>query len=133
MRRQVVRCLLLAVGISASAALGGCVVQTRGAVVVDAPPPPPRPVRIVARPGLVWVDGVWVSRGSRWVWRDGYWLRSRPGYVYVQGQWTRRGGRWHWVEPRWQTGRQVRGRVGGRVELRDHRSEKARERYRRDR
>ena len=116
-RAQLARSFLLALGVSTGApVLGACVVQTRGAVVVDSPPPPPRRVEIEGRPGFVWVDGVWASRGGRWVWIDGYWVRARSGHVYVQGRWTRRAGRWHWVEPRWERRghHRARGRLGAR-------------------
>ncbi len=102
MRGHVARSLVLAVGVSASAPALGCYVEVRSAVVVDAPPPPPRRVQVHARPGYVWVEGSWLSRGGRWAWRKGHWLRARPGHIYVQGRWVRRGGRWHWVEPRWE-------------------------------
>ena len=122
-RNLTLRSLLLLVGFSAVLPLmGGCYVQTRGAVVVDGPPPPPRHVVVEARPGFVWVDGVWISRGGRWVWRDGYYQRGRPGYLYVQGRWTRGGGRYHWVEPRWEARARYRGSVRGRVDVRDHRT-----------
>jgi len=130
MRARITRTLLLALGVSGSAPLVGCQVQTRGAVVVDAPPPPPRHVHVEARPGYVWVDGYWVSRGAHWAWRDGHWERGRPGHIYVQGTWARRAGRWHWVEPRWER-RAHRGRVRGHVELRDDRGEPAPARRRR--
>jgi hypothetical protein len=111
MRGQIARTLVLVLGVASSAPLvGGCYVQARSAVVVDAPPPPPRAVRVVARPGFVWVDGSWASRGGSWVWRDGYWVRARPGRVYVQGRWMHRAGRWHWVEPGWETGAHFRAR-----------------------
>ncbi len=117
MRGQVARSLVLAVGVSASAPVLGCHVQVRSAVVVDAPPPPHRRVHVDARPGHVWVEGSWVSRGGHWVWRDGYWLRARPGHIYVQGRWVHRAGRWHWVEPRWEA--LAHSRARGFVDARD--------------
>ena len=106
MRRTTVRSLLMATALGVTAPfLGACVVETRGAVVVDSPPPPPRSRAVVhARQGFVWVDGYWTNMNGKWVWRNGYWERDRMGYVYVQGRWMNRGGRWHWVEPRWERG-----------------------------
>jgi hypothetical protein len=98
---------------------GGCYVEAQTAVVVDAPPPPPRRTIVEHRPGHVWVEGAWVSRGGRWVWSRGTWVRARPGHVYVQGLWMRRSGRWHWVEPRWQRGARHRAARRGWAEL-DH-------------
>lgn len=110
-RRTAIRSLLVASALGlAVPAVGGCVVETRGAVVVDSPPPPPRRRVVAARPGFVWVEGYWVNAGGKWVWRDGYWERERHGYVYVQGRWVNRAGRWHWVEPRWERGH-ARGNV----------------------
>lgn len=103
----------LAIGLAAPM-VGGCVVQTRGAVVVDAPPPPPRYVQAEARPGHVWVQGYWVHRGGDWHWNDGHYVEARPGYRYVSGQWIKRAGRWHWVEGRWE--------ASARSRVRDHRS-----------
>ena len=113
-RRTLVRSLLVAAALGmAAASLGGCVVQTRPAVVVDSPPPRPRRHVVMAeRPGFVWVDGFWANMGGKWVWQDGRWERARSGYVYVQGRWMNRAGRWHWVEPRWDRGHaRVRGKV----------------------
>ena len=107
--------IVLAIGLATSLGAGGCYVYTRGAVVVDEQPPPPRHVRVIARPGFVWVQGSWIRREGRWVWHDGHWQRSRAGYLYVQGRWERRGGRYHWVEPHWQA---RRSRVR---QVRDHR------------
>lgn len=120
-RRHIVRSLLFALSLTAIAPLAACYVQTRGAVVVDAPPPPPRPVYVQPRAGFLWVDGYWVSRGGRWAWRDGYWVRSRPGHGYVQGRWIKASGRWHWVEPRWER-RARRGNVRVRGEVRERRA-----------
>ena len=97
-RRHLVRPLLLALAVAAAAPLGACYVQTRGAVVVDAPPPRARRVRVEPRPGYIWVDGFWVSQGGRWAWRDGYWVRSRPNQIYVEGriqtrEWTDKEGK----------------------------------------
>ena len=121
-RRTAVRSLIVAIALGGSGAalLGGCVVQTRGAVVVDSPPPRPRRhVRMPARPGFVWVDGFWANMGGKWVWRDGHWERARSGYVYVPGRWMNRAGRWHWVEPRWDRGHaRVRGDVRVRPSVR---------------
>jgi hypothetical protein len=105
--------------------MSGCVIRGRGAVVVDAEPPPPRYVEVSYRPGYLWVDGYWAYRGSRWVWADGYYVRERPGYYYAQGSWTRRNGRYHWVEPRWQRGRAPARYYRGRPAVRDHRSRPA--------
>jgi hypothetical protein len=117
-RRTLFRSLLVATALGASAPLvAGCVVETRGAVVVDTPPPRPRRhVVMAARPGFVWVEGSWAYMGDRWVWQDGHWERERSGYLYVQGRWVNRAGRWHWVEPRWERrhmreGVRVRGDV----------------------
>ncbi len=131
-RAQLARSFLFAFGVSTGApVLGACAVQARGAVVVDSPPPPPRRVHVEPRPGLHWVDGMWASRGGRWVWLEGGWIRDRPGHVHVQGRWTRRGGRWHWVEPRWE--RRAPHRVRRDLEVRDHRSRsKVRRRGQRD-
>ncbi len=112
--RTLVRSLLMAAAFGMPAAsLGGCVVQARGAVVVDSPPPRPRRRAVMAeRAGFVWVEGFWANMGGKWVWQDGHWERARSGYVYVQGRWMNRGGRWHWVEPRWDRGHaRVRGKV----------------------
>lgn len=104
-RRTTLRSLLIATALGASAPLlASCVVETRGAVVVDSPPPRARHVVMGARPGFVWVEGYWAYIDGRWVWQDGHWERERSGYVYVQGRWVNRAGRWHWVEPRWQRG-----------------------------
>ena len=121
-RRTTVRSLLVAIALggSGTALLGGCVVQTRGTVVVDSPPPRPRRhVVMAARPGFVWVDGYWANMGGKWVWQDGRWERERSGFVYVQGRWLNRAGRWHWVEPRWERGH---ARVRGDVRVRRSRS-----------
>jgi hypothetical protein len=104
MSRLFARSFVVAVGVSTSLPLvGACAArQVQTEVVVDAPPPPPRRTIVEHRPGHVWVEGAWVSRGNRWVWNRGTWVRARPGHLYVQGQWMRRSGRWHWVEPRWE-------------------------------
>lgn len=128
MRGQVARCLVLALGMASLSLLGGCYVQARSAVVVDAPPPPPHVVQVDTRPGMVWVDGWWVSSGGRWVWRDGYWVRARPGHIYVQGNWVHRAGRWHWVEPRWETRGHYRAR--GWTDARRRRSAQTAPRFR---
>jgi hypothetical protein len=122
-RRHIVRPLLLVVALAAAAPLTACYVQTRAAVVVDAPPPRVRRVQVEPRPGYLWVDGHWISRGGRWVWRDGHWVRSRPDHAYVQGRWIKRSGRWHWVEPRWErrSARERRQVREGREPVRDHR------------
>lgn len=121
-RRTAIRSLLVAIALGGSGVVGACVVETRGAVVVDSPPPRPRRhVVMASRPGFVWVEGYWANLGGKWVWQDGHWERERSGYVYVQGRWVNRAGRWHWVEPRWERGHvrmrrdvRVRGTVRGR-------------------
>lgn len=107
--------IALAIGLATFLGASGCYVYTRGAVVVDEAPPPPRPVHVVARPGFVWVQGAWIRREGQWAWHGGHWQRSRPGYLYIQGRWERRGSRYHWVEPHWQA---RRGRIR---QVRDHR------------
>jgi hypothetical protein len=113
-RKHMVLLVAFSIGGTAPLLASGCVVTTRGAVVVDSPPPRARVEVVQARPGYVWVDGYWANRGGRWVWRGGYWQPERAGYVYVQGRWLNRGGRWHWVEPRWDRGR-GQARRGGRA------------------
>ena len=120
-RRTTVRSLIVAIALGGASGslLGACVVETRGAVVVDSPPPRPRRHVVGVRPGFVWVEGFWANIGGRWRWRDGHWERERSGYVYVQGRWVNRAGRWHWVEPRWDRGHvRVRGDVRVRGNLR---------------
>ena len=95
--------------------LGGCLLSTRGAYVVDVAPPAPRYSYVEQRPGYLWIDGHWWWNGGTWAWADGYWEVERPGYAYNPGRWDRCGGRWCWHEGGWH------GRGGGGTVVRDHR------------
>lgn len=68
-----------------------------------APPPPPRRIHKIAKPGpqYFWVSGHYVWRGGRYVWVKGHWKKKRPGYVWVQGHWAKRGGYYVWIEGHW--------------------------------
>lgn len=69
-----------------------------GYVAYPAPPPPvaagympPCP-----GPGYAWVGGYYYPRGSRYVYRGGYWARPPHPHAY-------------WVAPRWERGRYYYG------------------------
>lgn len=52
--------------------------------------------------GYVWVDGDWVWQRNRYVYRQGYYIKSRPHHsAYVAGHWQRRGHGWIWIPGRW--------------------------------
>lgn len=87
-------------------------------------PPPPRVVRIPARPGpdYYWVDGYWYPVDGRYVWHNGYW--TRPPY-----------GSARWVGPRYESGQFYQGYWDGdrgRFEH-DHRWDRDRDRDWRER
>ena len=78
------------------------------ALVVDSPPPPPRPERALLRRGHIWVRGSWQMRGGRWQWRGGRFEPERAGLVWIGGHWLLRGDRYHWIEGRWRASRDRR-------------------------
>jgi hypothetical protein len=58
-------------------------------------PEPPAPVEAgpvipAPAPTSVYVPGVWVYRGARYVWRPGYWLDYRAGWIWIPAhyRWT---------------------------------------------
>lgn len=58
--------------------------------------------------GPVWSSGYWRWSGNHWLWIDGMWLAPRPGYVYMQPVWVRRGSRWTFTHGYWRRGRVYR-------------------------
>ena len=54
--------------------------EVAGVVGPTPPPPPPETIVVAPGPDYVWVGGVWLRLGSRWVWRHGYW--HRPAHPY---------------------------------------------------
>lgn len=50
------------------------------------PPPRPRVVRVVRRPGpeYVWVDGYWYVEKKRYRWHEGYWTHP----PYARARWV---------------------------------------------
>jgi hypothetical protein len=77
-----------------------------GAVVEEAPaPPPPQTEVVTIAPGPVdlwfWVPGSWEWRGH-WVWYGGHWA-SRPhrGAVWFGPHWEQRGHHHVWVRGGW--------------------------------
>src|SRR4051812_37718560 len=73
-------------------------------------PPPPRAYRVPPPPGpgYVWIEGYQYPRGTRYVWRNGYW--ARPPY---QGA--------YWVAPYYVDGRYYAGRWDGGRDRRGYR------------
>ena len=72
-------------------------------VVVRSRPQPPAYARPVSpRANYVWVDGEWIRRGHRYVYRRGYWAAPRANYhSYRSGHWEQRRNGWYWVTGRW--------------------------------
>ena len=67
-----------------------------------------RPVsRVHVRPGYpgagyVWVDGDWLLRGNRYVYREGYWARPSRGHSYwAPGHWKKKKHGSYWVPGYW--------------------------------
>jgi hypothetical protein len=76
--------------------------RTRAVVTTRPEPPAAVIVRPAApRPDYVWIDGEWDWRGSRYVYRQGYWAPPRHGYVWISGHWARRGNGWEWQKGHW--------------------------------
>ncbi len=105
----------------------GCVVhyQARATISADVDTEPPAPreqVRVVDRPGYVFVQGRWEWRANQWQWRDGYWQRARgAGYVWRDGYWEHRNNRYHWIEGHWEAEAKVKApEPRGDVIVRDH-------------
>ncbi|RZI64368.1 YXWGXW repeat-containing protein [Variovorax guangxiensis] len=66
------------------------------------PPPPPRAERVPPpRRGYVWAPGHYETRGNRYVWVRGEYVRARPGYAYRSPEWRERDGRWEYSRGRW--------------------------------
>jgi len=51
--------------------------QVEGVYGPVPPQPVPQTVVVAPAPDYIWVNGVWLWGGSRWVWRPGYWHRPR--------------------------------------------------------
>jgi YXWGXW repeat-containing protein len=66
-----------------------------------APPAPIVEVVPVARPGWVWIPGVWEWRRHRHVWLGGHWVRARRGYYYAPAAWVQHGDRWAYHRGGW--------------------------------
>ncbi len=104
--REIAPALALAAGLGLAGAAPGCAgrngeAEEPIALVVDAPPPPPRGETVALRRGFIWVRGSWEMRGGRWRWRGGRFERERAGQVWIAGYWQLRGDRYHWVAGRW--------------------------------
>ena len=65
--------------------------------------PPAAPVEYVpvARPGFVWVPGVWEWRHHGHAWVPGHWVRARHGYNYAPARWVAHGDRWAFERGGW--------------------------------
>ena len=68
-------------------------------------PPPRRQVlrRHARRAGHTWIPGTWrfSHRVGRYVWVDGYWVRTRLSRRWVQGYWGHTPHGWHFVAGYW--------------------------------
>jgi hypothetical protein len=72
-------------------------------------PPPPRPEKVEARAGFVWIAGQWDWRGGKYEWTPGHWERERAGKKWREARWEQRDGRWQrsdgdWVDASGQVG-----------------------------
>ena len=109
MKTSVYSLKIIAVALSACAALTGCVVAPTPGPVYGGPGPyglenvytpmaPPAPyaevVPSVPFPGAVWIGGYWNWSSGRHLWVPGRYERARPGYHYEPHRWSpgRRGG-----------------------------------------
>jgi hypothetical protein len=107
--RKLLSALLAAcAALSVAPVLSGCAARVGYTVEAETEPPPPRPERVVYRPGYVWVQGHWVRSGGHWLWRSGHYERERAGMVYEHGRWERRGRSHVWVEGTWRPRASVR-------------------------
>ena len=70
----------------------------------SAPPPPLRAevVGVAPGPGYVWINGYWGSRGGRYEWVGGRYVRPpHRGARWEEPRWERRGDRYHFHDGRW--------------------------------
>ena len=99
-----IRKLLLATAIAASAGTVALPASANVIVVQTAPPPPRDEVVPPPRHGYVWSPGYWDWRHGRHVWVRGHWEHERRGYVYHAPTWVERDGHWEMVRGNWARG-----------------------------
>jgi len=96
------RKLLLSALAAATIGFGALPASAAVDIYLDVAPPAPRyEVVPAARPGYLWVPGVWAYDDGRHVWKRGHWVRERKGYYWHPARWEHRHGRYYYVEGRW--------------------------------
>ncbi|MGH8144397.1 MAG: hypothetical protein ACREU2_18025 [Steroidobacteraceae bacterium] len=99
----------IAAVLTASLALGGCVVAPAGppryyaGATIGFAPPAPRVevVGVAPAPGYIWMAGYWNWVGARHVWVAGHWGPGRPGYRWVPHRWVHTAGGWRLRQGHW--------------------------------